>query len=101
MLKVSCVLPVCSSECQWSGGIVDFDVECSIEHRIDRGVAPDQERVKVPLAVGRNLVTCKVVNTGAQGGFYHREIVRQDDLPRATVALLASSSSTCRWAWWV
>jgi hypothetical protein len=58
------------------------------ERRIDRSVAPDQDRVRVPLAAGANLIVCKVVNTGGNGGFYHREDPRPGDIARGTVALL-------------
>ena len=57
------------------------------ERRVDRSVAPDQERVTVPLAPGANAIVCKVVNTGGQGGFYHRELDRPGVLARDAVAL--------------
>ena len=57
------------------------------EHRIDRGVAPDQERVRIPLAPGRNALVCKVVNTGGVGGFYHREDHDASRIHRDSLAL--------------
>jgi hypothetical protein len=57
------------------------------EHRVDRGVAPDQERVVVHLRPGRNTLVCKVVNTGGPGGFFHREERAADVLPRAATVL--------------
>ena len=44
------------------------------ENRANRGVAPDQDRVSLDLVPGRNLLVCKVVNTGGPAGFYHRAI---------------------------
>ncbi len=58
------------------------------ERRIDRGVAADQERITVPLRRGRNLLACKVVNTGGAGGFYHRELPVAGRTPREAVALM-------------
>jgi len=57
------------------------------ERQVDRAVAPDQERVKVPLAAGMNSLVVKVVNTGGQGGFYHRELGSPSGIPRAAMAL--------------
>ncbi len=57
------------------------------ERQVDRAVAPDQERVKVPLVAGMNSLVVKVVNTGGQGGFYHREVGNPAGVPRAAVAL--------------
>jgi hypothetical protein len=57
------------------------------ERRIDRAVAPDQERVTVPLQAGANAIVCKVVNTGGQGGFYHRELDRPGDVARDALVL--------------
>ena len=37
-----------------------------------RQVRPDQERIKVRLQPGLNHLICKVVNTGGEGGFFHR-----------------------------
>ena len=63
------------------------------ERRIDRGVQPDQDSVRVPLAAGANFLVCKVVNTGGTGGFYHRELPRPSDLGRGTLALLMPEGS--------
>ncbi|MFO0963006.1 MAG: PSD1 and planctomycete cytochrome C domain-containing protein [Phycisphaerales bacterium] len=63
------------------------------ERRIDRAVAADQEQVQVPLRVGRNLLVCKVVNTGGNGGFYHRQLPRDADLPRDAVVLALPEGS--------
>lgn len=39
-------------------------------NKAQRGVAPDQDRVKVQLAKGDNAILIKVVNAGGVGGFY-------------------------------
>jgi hypothetical protein len=59
------------------------------EREVARAVAPDQERVSVDLAPGRNFLVCKVVNTGGQAGFYHRAIPSDGVYERPMVALLA------------
>ena len=63
------------------------------ENRIDRGVRPDQDVVEVALVPGRNTIVCKVVNTGAAGGFYHR--AQEDDQvhPTEAVALALPEAS--------
>lgn len=58
------------------------------EHRVDRGVAPDQERTTLQLSPGRNMLVCKIVNTGGAGAFFHRAERSADVLPRETVALI-------------
>ena len=63
------------------------------ERRIDRAVAPDQERVAVPLVAGKNSLVCKVVNTGGQGGFYHRELPRASDIAPALLAIALPAGS--------
>ena len=63
------------------------------ERRVNRGVAPDQEQVKIPLVAGRNTIVCKIVNTGGAGGIYHRAIVPERVIPRALVAAVLPESS--------
>jgi len=58
------------------------------ESQTNRGVVPDQDRVSVTLAPGRNFLVCKVVNTGGQAGFYHRSIPNESVLDRAMVAFV-------------
>ena len=58
------------------------------EHRIDRGVQPNQDRVQVPLQPGRNTLVCKVVNTGGPGGFFHRADRAATCMARPAVALV-------------
>ncbi|MEC9157393.1 MAG: PSD1 and planctomycete cytochrome C domain-containing protein [Planctomycetota bacterium] len=58
------------------------------EHRIDRGVAPDQDSVRVELVPGRNTLVFKVVNTAVGAGFYHRELASEDHQPAEAIAIL-------------
>jgi hypothetical protein len=76
------------------------------ETMASRAVAPDQERVSLDLAAGRNFLVCKVVNTGGQAGFYHRAIPADGVYDRAMVALVPpdgavrdSSVEAARNAW--
>jgi hypothetical protein len=57
------------------------------ENKIDRAIASERDHVVVPLVVGSNLLVCKVVNNGSDGGFYHRELPRASDIGRGAVAL--------------
>ena len=54
---------------------------------IDRGAAPDQDRVEVELVPGRNTLVCKVINTGGAGAFYHRALEVDQVHPPEAVAL--------------
>ena len=63
------------------------------EARIDRSIGADQERVKIRLRAGENVLVCKIVNTGGPGGFYHRAIAKDGILARAMVPLLLPASS--------
>ena len=62
------------------------------EHRIDRAVAPDQERVSLSLNAGANVLVCKVVNTGGLGGFFHRAIPGEGVLARSLIPAALESS---------
>ncbi len=42
------------------------------QRRVDRGVAPDQDKATLSLKPGRNAVVMKIVNTGGPAGFYYR-----------------------------
>ena len=44
-----------------------------LSHDIPRGVAPDQERVKLALDKGVNKLLIKIANTGGAAGFYFRK----------------------------
>jgi hypothetical protein len=50
------------------------------ENRVDRGAAPDQERVTIPLKPGPNAVVFKIVNTGGIAGYYFRELPPEEML---------------------
>src|SRR5262249_907404 len=39
---------------------------------ISRGVAPDQDKAKLDLAAGTNVLIFKIINTGGPAGFYYR-----------------------------
>ncbi len=56
-------------------------------NQVDRGVIPESDRVRLPLRQGANALVCKVVNTGGQGGFYHRAAERTGVIAPATLAL--------------
>ncbi|MSR40662.1 MAG: DUF1553 domain-containing protein [Phycisphaerales bacterium] len=55
-------------------------------NEVERSVAPESDRVRLPLRKGANALVCKVVNTGGAGGFYHREVPRAASLAPATLA---------------
>jgi len=64
--------------------------EAVFENRVDRGVAPDQDRATVRLAAGANTLVFKIVNTGGPSGFYTRSIEDEAVLPHGMVpAILA------------
>jgi hypothetical protein len=57
------------------------------EARVDRGVAPDQEQVAFDLPAGASTLVCKFINTGGDGGMYHRELIPDDQLYGDAVAM--------------
>lgn len=52
------------------GVMVWLDGALVHENRVDRGVAPDQDRFELELGAGLHTVVAKIVNTGGPGGFY-------------------------------
>ena len=56
------------------------------ERRIDRGVAPDQDRVELDLHPGRNTIVLKIVNTGGPAALYHRADPPRTTLPPDAIA---------------
>ena len=50
-----------------------------LANNVRRGVAPDQERVRVAAIAGRNRLLVKVVNTGGAAGFYFKKIEERID----------------------
>lgn len=63
------------------------------DRRVNRGVAPDQDRIQVPLIAGLNTLVLKIVNTGGAGGMYFRVDPPESELPSTAVALLLPASS--------
>ena len=63
------------------------------EAQVDRGVAPDQERISVDLEPGENFLVAKVVNTGGVAGFYARAVPGDAQLDRAMVAFAAPAAN--------
>ena len=61
------------------------------EARVDRGVAPDQEQVEFDLPAGKSTLVCKFVNTGGNGGMYHREIIPEHQLHGDAMAMTLPS----------
>jgi len=57
------------------------------ERVVDRSVAPDQDRVTLPLRAGVNALVVKIVNSGGEAGFYFRGTALESefggDLPLA------------------
>ncbi len=48
-------------------------------HKIDRGVAPDQDQATLSLLPGPNLMVLKIVNTGGDGGYYFQPRPTKED----------------------
>ncbi|MCH2143224.1 MAG: PSD1 and planctomycete cytochrome C domain-containing protein [Phycisphaerales bacterium] len=76
------------------------------ENRIDRGVARDQDQFTIDVPAGRSTMVCKFVNTGAQGGMFHRlelpdRELRGDVLamvlPKRSVPEHLSARATAAW----
>ncbi|MEE2908698.1 MAG: DUF1553 domain-containing protein [Planctomycetota bacterium] len=70
------------------GIMVYHDGELVLERRVNRGVAADQDQLELDLQPGRNTLVCKVVNTGGQGGIYHREIIPESTIPGDALAFV-------------
>ncbi len=56
--------------------------------RIDRQVAPDQDRLTIPLRRGRNDIIFKVINTGGEAGFFFRGVSDENRLGHDLFAAL-------------
>ncbi|MDG2422406.1 MAG: DUF1553 domain-containing protein [Phycisphaerales bacterium] len=70
------------------GLMVYHDGALVLERRVNRSVGPDQDQLALELHPGRNTLVCKVINTGGEGGIYHREIIEESRLPEDAVAFL-------------
>jgi hypothetical protein len=57
-------------------------------NQIDRGLTADADQAAFDVPRGRHTVVFKIVNTGGQGGFYWREVLRPNELDRDLVAAL-------------
>ncbi len=57
------------------------------EARVDRAAAPDQEQVTFDIPTGRSTLVCKFINTGGDGGMYHRGIVPDEQMAEDAVAM--------------
>ncbi len=68
------------------GLVVSLNGQELHRNQVERGVIPESDRVRLPLRKGANALVCKVVNTGGQGGFYHREVTGTQKLAPATLA---------------
>ena len=64
------------------------------ESRANRSVAADQERIKISLRAGENLLVCKVINAGGLGGFYHRALNSDGVIARGMIPLVLPDSYT-------
>jgi len=64
------------------------------EARVERSLSADQERVKIPLNAGENIMVCKIVNTGGPAGFYQRVIPAPHTMARGTIPLVLPESYT-------
>lgn len=49
-----------------------IDGQEQASNRVDRAVAPDQDRATIRLHAGMNALVLKIVNTGGNAGFYYR-----------------------------
>ena len=64
---------------------VYHDGRLVLDRRVDRGVAPDQDRLVLELRPGLNTLVCKVVNSGGAGGIYHRATPHEAEIPADAV----------------
>ena len=61
---------------------------------VARGVAPDQERITVTLAEGKNTILIKIVNTGGAAGVYFRRVEETvAGMPLSLIGLLSKPSA--------
>lgn len=64
-----------------------------VQREVPRGVAADQDRVKLALRAGRNALVFKVVNTGGEAGFYFLPLQDDRALDGALPGALLDASS--------
>ncbi|MBK7878872.1 MAG: PSD1 domain-containing protein [Planctomycetes bacterium] len=70
------------------GLVLYLDGKEVFRREVDRGLAPDQDRTKVALHRGRNVLVIKIVNTAGQAGFYFKPSPRGEELFGDLVAAL-------------
>ncbi len=63
-----------------------LDGEEVAKKKVDRGVAPDQDRVTLKVGPGEHTVVFKIVNTGGPAGYYWRTVRRQHELNGSLLA---------------
>ena len=73
------------------GLVVYLDGKEVFRREVDRGLAADQDRAKLALHRGRNVLLLKIVNTAGQAGFYFRAAPRESELYGDLVAALLPS----------
>ena len=61
--------------------------------KIERGAAPDQDKVRVELPPGESVMVFKIVNTGGEGAFYHVATPAEPLMPDALVPAILPERS--------
>jgi hypothetical protein len=70
---------------------VFLDGKMIFENRIDRGAAPDQEKLTLNLSRGEHSLVLKIINTGGTGGFYFQPVKEDIALNDSLVWALVSN----------
>lgn len=63
------------------------------ERRVERGVAPEQDRARIDLRPGANTIVLKIINTGGASGYYYRPLHGADELPRDLALAIAPAAA--------
>ncbi|MFN0207929.1 MAG: PSD1 and planctomycete cytochrome C domain-containing protein [Planctomycetota bacterium] len=56
--------------------------------RVDRGLAPDQDKATIELRAGENIIVLKIVNVGGEAGFYYKPLIEPEILTGDLMAAL-------------
>ncbi|MCA9284538.1 MAG: PSD1 domain-containing protein [Phycisphaerales bacterium] len=56
--------------------------------KVERGLAPDQDRASIELPAGEQTLVFKIVNTGGASGFFHRTLPAENVLDHDVVGML-------------
>jgi hypothetical protein len=75
---------------------VYLDGDMVFENRVDRGAAPDQERITVSLSPGVHTIVLKIINTGGPGGMYWKALPPLEELQESLVWSLAPQQVLAR-----